>query len=219
MAERQYTGTGFLVGDQGLLVTNRHVGLPWEFDANIKMILAQGLEPVRTRFIGYLPGQAEPVAVELVVASDTADVALLRLAENGDNRPGLELATSLPEPGDEIIVLGYPTGLRSMLAQAGKRFLEELRASGDTSFWNVSQTLANAGRILPLASRGIVGGISVETIAYDAETTHGGSGGPVLDIDGRVVAVNTAILPEYGGSNLGVPVQKVRELLEGERVN
>lgn len=219
VAERQYTGTGFLVEEDGLLVTNRHVGLPWEFDANIKMILAQGLEPVMTRFIGYLPGQAEPVTVELVAASDSADVALLRLTENGDSRPGLKLATSPPGPGDEIIVMGYPTGLRSMLAQAGNRFVEQLRASGDTSFWNVSQTLANAGRILPLASRGIVGGISSETIAYDAETTHGGSGGPVLDINGEVVAVNAAILPEYGGSNLGVPVDKVRQLLDGERVN
>ncbi len=49
---------------------------------------------------------------------------------------------------------------------------------------------------------------------YDAETTHGGSGGPVLDINGSVIAVNAAILPEYGGSNLGVPVAKVRTLLE-----
>jgi S1-C subfamily serine protease len=56
--------------------------------------------------------------------------------------------------------------------------------------------------------------VSDATIAYDAETTHGGSGGPVLDIDGEVVAVNSAILPEYGGSNLGVPVEEVRRLLE-----
>jgi S1-C subfamily serine protease len=48
---------------------------------------------------------------------------------------------------------------------------------------------------------------------YDAETTHGGSGGPVLDINGSVVAVNAAILPEYGGSNLGVPVARLRALL------
>ena len=29
-----------------------------------------------------------------------------------------------------------------------------------------------------------------------------------------MVAVNAAILPEYGGSNLGVPAAKVRALLE-----
>ncbi|MEX3010806.1 serine protease [Hoeflea sp. TYP-13] len=219
IAERQYTGTGFFIGDEGLLVTNRHVGLPWEYDANIKMILAQGLEPVMTKFIGYLPGVETPVPIELVTASETADLAILRQTEPGNDTRGLRLADASPDPGDEIIVLGYPTGLRSMLAQAGKRFLEDLRKSGDTGFWIVSQKLADAGRILPLASRGIVGGTSEETIAYDAETTHGGSGGPVLDINGDVVAVNAAILPEYGGSNLGVPVEKVRELLNGAKLN
>ncbi len=49
---------------------------------------------------------------------------------------------------------------------------------------------------------------------YDAETTSGGSGGPVLSLDGRVVAVNAAILPEFGGSNLGVPVARVHALIE-----
>ncbi len=73
--------------------------------------------------------------------------------------------------------------------------------------------LAEKGHIAPLASRGIVGQVTRATIVYDAETTHGGSGGPVLDINGSVVAVNAAILPEYGGSNLGVPVARVRALL------
>jgi len=47
----------------------------------------------------------------------------------------------------------------------------------------------------------------------DAETTHGGSGGPVLDINGEAVAINTAIIPEYGGSNFGLPVIYARSLL------
>jgi hypothetical protein len=48
----------------------------------------------------------------------------------------------------------------------------------------------------------------------DPKRTHGGSGGPVLDMQGNVVAVNAAILPEYGGSNFGVRATKVRALLE-----
>jgi S1-C subfamily serine protease len=42
-----------------------------------------------------------------------------------------------------------------------------------------------------------------------------GSGGPVLDLDGHLVAVNAAIMPESGGSNLGVPAAHGRLLISG----
>jgi len=214
VAERQFTGTGFVVGDAGAIVTNRHVALPWENDANSKLLGTQGLEPVMIKFLAYQPGVAKPAAVILVLASDDADLAVLRRREKNGNIPGLKLAQSMPSPGDEVIVMGFPTGLRSMLAQSGKAFIEELEKSGDTEFWSVAARLADKKFIAPLASRGIVGQATSTTIVYDAETTHGGSGGPVLDIQGQVVAVNAAILPEYGGSNLGVPASKVRDLLE-----
>ena len=51
-------------------------------------------------------------------------------------------------------------------------------------------------------------------VVYDAETTAGGSGGPVLDIDGRAIAVNTAVIPEFGGSNFGIPAEYARRLLQ-----
>jgi len=80
-------------------------------------------------------------------------------------------------------------------------------------FWSVAAKLAEKSLIVPLVSRGIVGKASETAIVYDAETTSGGSGGPVLDTDGAVVAVNAAIIPEYGGANMGVPASKVRKLL------
>ena len=64
-----------------------------------------------------------------------------------------------------------------------------------------------------MASRGIVGQVSIDAIAYDADTTKGGSGGPVLTSEGELVAVNAAILPEYGGSNLGVPLAEITKLM------
>jgi S1-C subfamily serine protease len=214
VAERQYTGTGFALGDEGQLVTNRHIGLPWEKDANMETLAARGLEPVMVRFLAYVPGVAEPADLVLVGSSSTADIALLRFLEPAGSIKGLRLAERQPKPGDEVIVMGYPTGLRALLAQAGSGFIEKLKEGGETGFWSIAESLAASGRIAPLASRGIIGRVSDATIAYDAETTHGGSGGPVLDIDGAVVAVNSAILPEYGGSNLGVPVVEVRKLLD-----
>ena len=213
VAERQFTGTGFAVGDGDLLVTNRHVALPWENDANKDDLNSQGLEPMMVRFIAYVPGRTGPVKVDLLQAGDGVDLAILRASGGGNPLKGMKISNKAPVPGDEVIVMGYPTGLRSMLAQAGDAFLAELQLAKDTDFWSVATRLSDKGLISPLASRGIVGQTSQATIVYDAETTQGGSGGPVLDTNGEVIAVNTAILPEYGGSNLGVPAAQVRQLL------
>ena len=213
VAERQFTGTGFAVGDGGVIVTNRHVALPWENDSNVEALAGQDLEPVMIKFVVYLPGKPAAGQVELLRASEDADLAALRRNSEAEPMPGLRLADAPPAPGDEVIVMGYPTGLRSMLAQSGDAFIEELQKTNDTGFWSVAARLAEGRYIAPLASRGIVGQVTRATIVYDAQTTHGGSGGPVLDINGSVVAVNAAILPEYGGSNLGVPVARLRALL------
>tara|TARA_B100000315_G_scaffold253206_1_gene291525 strand:- start:1181 stop:2767 length:1587 start_codon:yes stop_codon:yes gene_type:complete len=215
VAERPFTGTGFVAGEKRVLITNRHVALPWENDASVESLIGQGLKPEMIKFIFYVPGAPEAGDVELFRASENADLAALRFKNEDGPKKYLTLATKPPTPGNEIIVMGYPTGLRSMLAQSGDAFIEELQTSGDTEFWSVAARLAKKRLIAPLASRGIVGQTTPAAIVYDAETTHGGSGGPVLDINGEVVAVNAAILPEYGGSNLGVPVSKVRELLKG----
>jgi len=214
VAEIQFTGTGFFVGESGALVTNRHVVQPWENEASTDLLADQDLKPVMIKFVVYVHGKAEVVPVDLRLASESVDLAVL-VREGGDMTiPGLELADAQPAAGDEVIVMGYPTGLRSMLAQSGETFIEELQKSKNTGFWSVAARLAEEGYIAPLSSRGIIGQATSETIVYDAETTHGGSGGPVLDTDGKVVAVSTAIMPEFGGSNLGIPASKVRALLE-----
>ncbi len=212
VAELQVIGTGFFVGDSAALVTNRHVAVPWEEDTGAAPLATGNLEPVMMRFVAFLPGRADATAVSVLRTSETADLALL---EHGfQDIKGLPLAERAPAAGSEIVVMGYPTGIRSLLAQSGAAFIEELQQSGETGIWEIAERLADEGFIAPLASRGIVGHTTAEAIVYDAETTHGGSGGPVLDLSGAVVAVNTAILPEFGGSNLGVPADRVRALLE-----
>lgn len=214
VAERQFTGSGFFVGSDHLIVTNRHVGVPWQNDANIETLGASGLEPVMIRFIAYAPGVSDAMDLSVVRVSETADIALLETSDLSRETNGLVLSEQQALPGDAIILMGYPTGLKALLVQAGSRFVEDLKTLGETGFWDVAAHLAESGHIEPLASRGIVARVSEGIIAYDAETTRGGSGGPVLDINGEVIAVNSAILPEYGGSNLGVPASEVRKLLE-----
>ncbi len=219
VAERQFTGTAFAVTDAGNLLTNRHVAQPWERDANVELLKNQGLEPVMIKLIAYLPGNPDVHDIEVIRVSAETDLALVRYLDTKVQLKGLKLADTAPSPGDAVIVLGYPTGLRSMLAQAGEAFVRQLQDTKTTGFWDIAARLAKAGRIAPLASRGIVGQVSEAAIVFDAETTLGGSGGPIFDLDGNVVAVNTAIVPRFGGSNIGTPAAKVHEFLNSAGMN
>ena len=193
--EVQFTGSAWVAGEDGLLVTNRHLAIPWASNRQIGPILEQGFEP-RLRLIGYPPGEAEPVEFEVVTVADEVDLAVVRASEiAGDLRPA---------------------GIDALLARSGAMFVDSLMHERP-DFWAVVRGLSEAGLIQPLATRGIVGQVTSSTVAYDAETTRGGSGGPVLSLEGEVVAVTFAVMADFGGSNLGVPVEEVRRLLDSAR--
>lgn len=213
VAEFQFTGTGFLIAAGARIVTNRHVLRPWTSGDREEAFRAGGLAPEMLRLVAYLPGHSGPLEVSVANVSDVTDLATLEVRDPPEGHLGLPLVETLPGAGHEIIVMGYPTGLRALLAQAGPAFLAELEESGAAQFWSAAERLSEADLIWPLASRGIIAQVRDQTVVYDAETAVGGSGGPVLDTQGRVVAVNTAILQGFGGSNMGVPVTRLREFL------
>jgi S1-C subfamily serine protease len=212
-AEFQFTGTGFLIAGVPLMATNRHVALPWTSGNREQALIDAGLEPEMLRLLAYLPDQTDPIEARLVRFSDAADLAILAVEPSRVRDLGIPLGDATSRVGEELYLLGYPTGLKALIAQAGPGFLEELEAEGTLNFWSIASRLSTQSKIHPLASRGIVARTSGSAIVYDAETTTGGSGGPALNRRGEVVAINAAILPEFGGSNIGVPVSHLRALL------
>lgn len=214
MIVRRYMGSAFAVTTEGHFVTNRHLVRPWEQDGTARQLVSMGYRPVLRRMLGFLPGREEPVSMELAVESDSVDLALLHAPELAGHTEPLALAEGTPRLGEAVYLLGYPTGVRALLARSDPDFLEFLReGSAGLDLPAVARRLASEGQVAPLATRGIVGQVSGSAVVYDAETTHGGSGGPVLGDGGRVLAVNMGLMPEFGGSNLGVPVRQVRRLL------
>ena len=213
IASNQFSGTAFVISPDGRLVTNQHVAQPWEGDPAIESMSRVGVEPVIERFIGYLPGIEVPFNVRLEEVSSEADLAMLSCSDVTGTVAHIPIAARPPAPGDEVYVLGYPTGLRALVARSSPQFIERV-SNEELDFWSIAAALAEQDLVRPLASRGIVGQVSADAIAYDADTTRGGSGGPVLNSAGELVAVNVAIIPEYGGSNLGVPVAALNRLLQ-----
>ncbi len=211
--QRQFTGTAFVASEEGLLLTNRHLAIPWNFDQTARALLEEGWLPRMSRFIGYLPGISEPFELHPVLNAGDVDLAVLCCSPLVEGVEPLELSDSLVAPGEEIVVLSYPTGIQALLARTDPAFVDSIMSDSDRDFWSVARRLSEAGHIAPLATKGIVGQSSSTAVVYDAVTTRGSSGGPVLDGDGLVQALNVAVMRQFGGSNLGVPASEAQALL------
>ena len=214
LVEVRFSGTAFVAAADGVLLTNRHIALPWEAEASLPAIRALGLEPVMLHMKGYLPGAIESFDIKFLGASDTHDLAILQGDGAAREALPLSLSTDSPMPGEAAVLLGFPAGIRALLARAGDAFVANLSSQANLDIDQATVQLARAGLIKPLASRGIVGQISGEAIIYDAQTAAGGSGGPVLNLKGDVMAINRAALPDFGGSNIGVPARHALDLMQ-----
>jgi S1-C subfamily serine protease len=212
--ERQFTGTAFVASEEGLLLTNRHLARPWEFDPAARALVEEGWQPRMLRFLGYVPARTESFDLKPILAADDVDVAVLCCSPPEEELSPLELSESLAEPGDAVVVLSYPTGIQALLARTDPAFLDSIMVDSQRDLWSVARRLSEGGHIAPLATMGIVGQSSPAIIVYDAETTRGSSGGPVMGADGRVWALNVAVMREFGGSNLGIPAARARPVLD-----
>ncbi len=213
--EIEYTGSGFRADKDGDVVTNRHVVCPWEYDEEAKSMMRSGFKPVMFRMTASFPGH-EPVEVDTSLVrlrSDSLDVAVVNVVLEGI--PVVELSEEDPTSlrGSQVLVVGYPAGVNALLAKADRMTVRSVIAGGPT-LTQVIERLASHGAISPLVTAGRLGDVQAERLVYDAVTTSGGSGGPVFSRSGKVIAVNFAIMKEFAGSNFGVPVRYVRELLD-----
>jgi len=115
--------------------------------------------------------------------------------------------------GDPVVLIGYPTGIEGILARAGSDITRKVAENAHDVTQVVSQ-LAAQNFIRPTTTQGHIGDVLKDKIVYDAATTVGGSGGPLFNRDGKVIGVNFAILKDFGGSNLAVPVRYADELMK-----
>jgi serine protease Do len=162
---RRSSGSGFLIRQDGYLITNEHVVADADL---IQVKLADG-----RRFTGRLVGKDERV-----------DLALVKIEATGVPVAPLGDSNRL-RVGEFVLALGHPFGLEQTV-----------------SFGIVSRK----GMPLQVASPGF------DFIQTDAAVNPGNSGGPLVNMAGEVVGINS-MAARNGTIGFAIPVNIVKGLL------
>ena len=122
---------------------------------------------------------------KLIAVGDNADVALMKV-DAPSPVSFLKLADTNPNQGADAMVLGYPaTGFDEMIMQIS---VGKVKSVNTTDKWHVW---------------------------YDLNTTHGNSGGPVIDKYGRVISILTAGRQAYNTTYvLGVGADQMKVFVD-----
>lgn len=163
-------GSGVIVSDQGLILTNNHVIATAD---EIEIALSDGRK----------------MSAKIVGTDPDTDLALIKV--DASNLPAITFASSDKlNVGDVVLAIGNPFGV------------------GQT----VTQGIVSA---LGRSHLGI--NIYENFIQTDASINPGNSGGALIDADGNLVGINSAIYSRSGGSmgiGFAIPATLARQVME-----
>ncbi len=130
-------------------------------------------------------------AARILLSDQRVDLAVLKIDNNGEKLPVLEIGDSdRLEVGDLVLAIGNPFG--------------------------VGQTVTSG--IVSALARTAVGVSDFRSfIQTDAAINPGNSGGALVDLDGRLVGINTAIFSQSGGSvgiGFAIPTATIRIVIQ-----
>ncbi len=176
-------GTGFIVSDDGIIVTNRHVV---DGSNRVSVTLSDGTELEDVELLGQT-GQG-----------DSLDIAFLKIrdAKGKDLKPVNLGDSSKIEVGNRVIAIGNALG----------------------QFQNTVTTgiISGYGRSVEASSGPGSGTETLQNLFQtDAAINQGNSGGPLVNINGEVIGVNTAVAGA-GAENIGfaIPINDMKGLID-----
>jgi serine protease Do len=148
-------GSGFIISDDGYVITNHHV--------------VNGADQITVTLNDKRVFQARVIGTD-----ELSDVALLKI--DAENLPMVEFGDSEEvRVGEWVLAIGSPFGLE-FSAAAG--------------------IVSAKGRAVPGNQTNYV-----SFIQTDVAINQGNSGGPLFNLDGEVIGINSQILSSTGGSN------------------
>jgi DNA-binding response OmpR family regulator/S1-C subfamily serine protease len=209
-------GTGFLVSDKGQILTNHHVAEPWWDNADLKEMMDQGVDPVVIEMTAYFPGISHGISVTTQKLSPDVDVALLKGNVSGPKIKEIAFAEGdrSAVSGGPVVLLGYPTGFDAILARSGEETIRSIATATKGEPKAMLEELARRHLIRPVVTQGHIGDVLPDKIIYDAQTSIGGSGGPLFNSEGKVIGINFAMVRDFGGANFAIPIAYGKSLLK-----
>lgn len=177
-------GTGIIISSEGVIVTNRHVVPTGLSDINVTLSDGTLLEDV--------------TVIDRTNPNDSLDIAFLKINDTEGNRltPAVIGDSGNVEVGDTVVAIGNALGQ-----------FNNTVTSGIISGYGRSVTASEDGTAATAESLN-------DLFQTDAAINQGNSGGPLVNMDGQVIGINTAVAGE--GQNIGfaIPINDVSGLIK-----
>ncbi len=176
-------GSGFIVDSSGIILTNKHVVV--DSEAEYTVTTSDDTE----------------YTAKVLTRDPVNDIAILKI--EAKNLPTLKMTSSPIEPGQTVLAIGNALGLFSNTVSKGiiSGLSRKISAAMGGGAPHEDGGLPGQEEAMPQVEelRGV--------IQTDVAINQGNSGGPLLNLDGEVVGINTAVI--YGAQNIGfaIPIQ------------
>lgn len=182
--QEQAAGTGIIIDSSGLIVTNRHV-VP-AGTTNVSVTLSDGTELKDVSVVGRTS------------ESDSLDIAFLKInnAEGHKLTPAALGDSSTVQVGDDVVAIGNALGqfqntVTSGIISGYGRSVQASDSSGTSSAENLD-----------------------DLFQTDAAINEGNSGGPLVNLNGQVIGINTAVAGNAQNIGFSIPINDVKGLIE-----